>query len=260
MEEQKQARRDREAEVQVRQPSQLVWPPLASPPRPRALPCCASQHSRGWPLGGRRSGRALAFGRQDRCTHRCQQRSCSPREAARQSLLQANGGPSNPHPPPAHPLPTPTPRLLQAMHAARHVRRLDPVTGRAHAAGKRKTSVALVWLRPASSPGAGRLVVNRRPYDEYFPDLLRRNDLAAPFLGEWGHAGGTGPASQPATAAGWARHRVQPRLPCHVQQQRSHAAARAPACLFSVAPSLRMLFMYAQRWKSRAGKPGQEAP
>ncbi|KAL4440604.1 hypothetical protein ABPG75_003605 [Micractinium tetrahymenae] len=79
---------------------------------------------------------------------------------------------------------------IRAMHAARRVRRLDPVSGRAHAAGKRKTSVALVWLRPAAAPGAGRLMVNRRPYDEYFPDLLRRNDLAAPFmatgtLGNW---------------------------------------------------------------------------
>lgn len=74
--------------------------------------------------------------------------------------------------------------------AARWVRRVDPVSGRAYASGKRKTSVALVWLRPAAAKGAGRIVINRRPYDEYFPDLLRRNDLAAPFvvtgtLGGW---------------------------------------------------------------------------
>lgn len=26
-------------------------------------------------------------------------------------------------------------------------------------------------------------MVNKRPYDAYFPDLLRRNDIMAPFLG-----------------------------------------------------------------------------
>ena len=26
-------------------------------------------------------------------------------------------------------------------------------------------------------------MINRRPYDRYFPDLLRRNDLLTPFLG-----------------------------------------------------------------------------
>jgi hypothetical protein len=33
-------------------------------------------------------------------------------------------------------------------------------------------------------------MVNRRPYDQYFPDLLRRNDLMAPFLGGCPAAGG----------------------------------------------------------------------
>ncbi len=27
-------------------------------------------------------------------------------------------------------------------------------------------------------------MVNKRPYDAYFPDLMRRNDIMAPFLGE----------------------------------------------------------------------------
>jgi hypothetical protein len=29
------------------------------------------------------------------------------------------------------------------------------------------------------------MMINRRPYDSYFPDMLRRNDLLAPFLGGW---------------------------------------------------------------------------
>jgi small subunit ribosomal protein S9 len=34
-----------------------------------------------------------------------------------------------------------------------------------HATGKRKSSVARVWMRP----GEGRILVNGRPADEYFP-------------------------------------------------------------------------------------------
>lgn len=67
---------------------------------------------------------------------------------------------------------------LKEAAAARWVRRLDPVSGRAFGVGKRKTSVAQVWLKE----GAGHLMVNKRPYDAYFPDLLRRNDIMAPFL------------------------------------------------------------------------------
>lgn len=35
---------------------------------------------------------------------------------------------------------------------------------RVHAVGKRKNSVARVWM----SPGEGRVVINKRPVDEYF--------------------------------------------------------------------------------------------
>lgn len=123
---------------------------------------------------------------------------------------------------PAHPATVALLRPPQAMHAARHVRRLDPVTGRAHAAGKRKTSVALVWLCPAAAPGAGRLMVNRRPYDEYFPDLLRRNDLAAPFLGEpAGEGRGDVSSSYPGTQA---RSRLQEQL--GLSQQSSQPPGR----------------------------------
>ena len=37
--------------------------------------------------------------------------------------------------------------------------------GRAYATGKRKESVARVWIRP----GAGRVTVNGRPEETYFP-------------------------------------------------------------------------------------------
>ena len=64
------------------------------------------------------------------------------------------------------------------MHAARWVKRIDE-HGRSYGVGKRKTSVALVWVKR----GTGQMQVNRRPYDQYFPDLLRRNDVLAPFMG-----------------------------------------------------------------------------
>ena len=44
----------------------------------------------------------------------------------------------------------------QEAHAARWVRRVDPVTGRSYGVGKRKTSVALVWLKEGKGePPAG---------------------------------------------------------------------------------------------------------
>ena len=66
---------------------------------------------------------------------------------------------------------------LQEETAKARVRIVDD-QGRAHGVGKRKTSVARVWLRE----GPGHFMVNRRPYDDYFPSLPRRNDLLAPFF------------------------------------------------------------------------------
>lgn len=41
--------------------------------------------------------------------------------------------------------------------------------------GRRKTAVARVFLRP----GTGKIVVNKRPFEQYFPnDRLRKNALA----------------------------------------------------------------------------------
>jgi small subunit ribosomal protein S9 len=43
--------------------------------------------------------------------------------------------------------------------------------------GRRKTSVARVWLRP----GAGRIVINRRAFEDYFPRETLRMIIAQPF-------------------------------------------------------------------------------
>lgn len=66
---------------------------------------------------------------------------------------------------------------LQEQAAMLRTRKVDG-SGRSHAVGKRKTSVARVWLRE----GPGHVMVNRRPYDAYFPVIERRNDIIAPFL------------------------------------------------------------------------------
>ena len=45
------------------------------------------------------------------------------------------------------------------------------VVTRFYGTGRRKTSVARVWLRA----GNGRILVNRRPFEDYFPrETLRR--------------------------------------------------------------------------------------
>lgn len=49
--------------------------------------------------------------------------------------------------------------------------------GRAYAIGRRKTSVAQVWIKR----GTGNFVVNTMPHVEYFPRLQHRIDMAQPF-------------------------------------------------------------------------------
>ena len=44
-----------------------------------------------------------------------------------------------------------------------HVQKLDKL-GRAYATGKRKNAVARVWIKP----GAGRIVVNKKDFEQYF--------------------------------------------------------------------------------------------
>ena len=50
--------------------------------------------------------------------------------------------------------------------------------GIAHGVGKRKTSVARVWIKK----GVGQCMVNKKPFDMYFPDLMRRNDVVTPLV------------------------------------------------------------------------------
>jgi small subunit ribosomal protein S9 len=51
------------------------------------------------------------------------------------------------------------------------------VLDRFYGTGRRKTSVARVWIRP----GSGRVVVNRREFEDYFPRETLRMIIAQPF-------------------------------------------------------------------------------
>ena len=74
--------------------------------------------------------------------------------------------------------------------------------------GRRKTSVARVWLRP----GGGRILVNRRPFEDYFPRETLRMIIAQPLqltntFGTFDatiNVGGGGPTGQ----AGAVRHGI----------------------------------------------------
>ncbi|HAU29719.1 MAG TPA: 30S ribosomal protein S9 [Rhodospirillaceae bacterium] len=50
--------------------------------------------------------------------------------------------------------------------------------GRAYATGKRKNSIARVWVKP----GSGRVVVNSRPIEEYFARATLRMIIGQPFI------------------------------------------------------------------------------
>jgi small subunit ribosomal protein S9 len=81
-------------------------------------------------------------------------------------------------------------------------------TTRFYGTGRRKTSVARVWLRP----GAGTITVNRRPFEDYFPRETLRMVIAQPLqvanvLGQVDvlvNVGGGGPSGQ----AGAVRHGI----------------------------------------------------
>ncbi len=80
------------------------------------------------------------------------------------------------------------------------------VVERAYGTGRRKTSVARVWIRP----GGGRIVVNRRSFEDYFPRETLRMIIAQPLQitnteGQFdviASVGGGGPTGQ----AGALRH------------------------------------------------------
>jgi small subunit ribosomal protein S9 len=82
------------------------------------------------------------------------------------------------------------------------------VLDRAYGTGRRKTSVARVWIRP----GSGRMTVNRRAVEVYFARETLRMIIAQPFqvTGTEGqfdvavNVGGGGPTGQ----AGAVRHGI----------------------------------------------------
>ena len=51
------------------------------------------------------------------------------------------------------------------------------VMERAYGTGRRKTSVARVWIKP----GSGRIIVNRRAFEDYFARETLRMIIAQPF-------------------------------------------------------------------------------
>ncbi|KAG8390334.1 hypothetical protein BUALT_Bualt01G0072800 [Buddleja alternifolia] len=76
-------------------------------------------------------------------------------------------------------------RLKQEEVAQARVRQVDE-KGRAYGTGKRKCSIARVWIQP----GDGKFVVNDKEFDSYFPMLDHRAALLRPFsetktLGMW---------------------------------------------------------------------------
>ena len=89
------------------------------------------------------------------------------------------------------------------------------VLDRFYATGRRKTSVARVWVRP----GSGRIVVNRRAFEDYFPRETLRMIIAQPLqitntLGQFDvliTVKGGGPSGQ--AGAALARYDDKLRLP-----------------------------------------------
>ncbi|KAF5740276.1 ribosomal protein S5 domain 2-like superfamily protein [Tripterygium wilfordii] len=76
-------------------------------------------------------------------------------------------------------------RLKQEEIAKARVRQVDD-KGRAYGTGRRKCSIARVWVQP----GDGKFVVNDKEFDTYFPMLDHRAALLRPFsetktLGLW---------------------------------------------------------------------------
>ena len=61
--------------------------------------------------------------------------------------------------------------------APRYVQRLDK-HGRAYATGKRKDAVARVWVKP----GAGKIVINTRPFETYFARPVLRMLIQQPWV------------------------------------------------------------------------------
>ena len=95
------------------------------------------------------------------------------------------------------------------------------VLDRFYGTGRRKTSVARVWIRP----GAGRVVVNRRAFEDFFPRETLRMIIMQPLqvtntAGQFDvivRVGGGGPTGQ----AGAVRHALSRALTLFDEKLRS---------------------------------------
>jgi small subunit ribosomal protein S9 len=47
--------------------------------------------------------------------------------------------------------------------------------------GRRKSAIARVRLRPCTEPGEGKITINKRPIDEYFPSATHRMVVTEPL-------------------------------------------------------------------------------
>ena len=70
-----------------------------------------------------------------------------------------------------------TPGAVEAAAAPVYVQKLD-AKGRAYATGRRKESVARVWIKP----GSGKITVNGRTLEVYFARPVLRMIINQPFL------------------------------------------------------------------------------
>src|SRR5206468_9875737 len=76
----------------------------------------------------------------------------------------------------AHPHEAQQPQALPTARGAEG-RSMAAVLDRYYGTGRRKTSVARVWIRP----GSGRVTVNKRGFEDYFPRETLRMIIAQPF-------------------------------------------------------------------------------
>ncbi|OQR84840.1 30S ribosomal protein S9 [Achlya hypogyna] len=75
-------------------------------------------------------------------------------------------------------------RKRQEAHAALQITRVVEIDelGRAYGTGRRKTSNARVWIKPAAEEGKGTVRVNKMDMVDYFTRDTHRHELLLPFL------------------------------------------------------------------------------
>ncbi|OQS04102.1 30S ribosomal protein S9 [Thraustotheca clavata] len=75
-------------------------------------------------------------------------------------------------------------RKRQEAHAALQITRVVEIDefGRAYGTGRRKTSNARVWIKPAAEEGKGIIRINKKDMTDYFTRDTHRHELLLPFL------------------------------------------------------------------------------